>query len=90
MHAVSEQHRQSSYAAGTRYVEQQAAAQRQAASSARSYSNRPLFGTNQGTAARRSSGSGYKYQIPSPLITSKDVARRAVHSSIRGGYGYRW
>jgi hypothetical protein len=49
-----------------------------------SHSSRPLFGSQTGYAARRST---QRYTPPPPLITSREVARGAVRRSV---YGNRW
>ncbi|MBL7044672.1 MAG: hypothetical protein ISR77_38955 [Pirellulaceae bacterium] len=87
MHAASEARRQSSLAIwDTRG--QQATAVRDANRKAGYHVGQPAFGHEKATGEQSIRES--RYHIPPPIITSREVARGAVWSSIFGGCGWGW
>jgi len=87
MHAASQSQRHANVAMWETYG-QHAVAHLHAARKAGYHTGRWGFGHGKTTAERSCRDS--RYHVPPPLITSRDVARGAVWSSVFGGCGWRW
>jgi len=87
MQAASETRRQSNLAMWDT-CGQQATAVRDANRKAGYHVGQSTFGHGKATGERSIRES--RYHVPPPIITSREVARGAVWSSIFGGYGWSW
>ena len=86
MRQASDVERQASLTLQQNLARQQAQAQAAAARARRTHNSYPLFGNNQAHAVQKKYSG---YSVPPPLITTREVAERAVYRAA-GGRGWRW